>query len=199
MGTTLPEYPCFAALAEARREGRDYDRVIQFHKHAQVAILAPHGGRIEPGTDQIAAEIAVQDLSLYCFRSHMRRREANLHITSHNFDDPDCVGPLSRHRHVVTVHGCEADGELVLLGGLDTALLTDLAAAVKAAGFIAQTDDHDFPGIHARNVCNRGSTGRGVQLELSMPLRRSARRAEFVAAIREVLLARQHATQRITF
>lgn len=116
MNAAHPEYPCFAALIAARQEGRDYDRVIQFQRHAQVAILAPHGGRIEPGTGRIATEIAGDEFSLYCFRSRMPSREANLHITSHNFDDPDCIGPLSRHRHVVKVHGCKADGELVLLG-----------------------------------------------------------------------------------
>ncbi len=191
MDVAHPEYPSFAALAAACHEGRDYIRRRHFQVHSHVAILAPHGGRIEPHTDQIAADIAGADFSLYAFRSLMSREVANLHITSHNFDDPACIGPLSDHPYVVTVHGCRVDGETVLLGGLDTELLADLAEAIRQAGFAVQTDGHRFPGRHPRNICNRGARSCGVQLELSSLLRRSARRMEFVEAVREVLVARQ--------
>jgi phage replication-related protein YjqB (UPF0714/DUF867 family) len=40
-----------------------------------------------------------------------------------------------------------------------------------------------------RNICNRGRTGRGVQLEISLALRRSPRRVILVRAVREVLMA----------
>lgn len=193
MDVAHPEYPSFAALAAARREGRDYIRRCRFHAQSRVAVLAPHGGRIEPHTDQIAADIAGAEFSLYAFRSLVPREVANLHITSHNFDDPACIEPLSGHPYVVTVHGCRVDGEKALLGGLDTELLADLADAIRHAGFAVQTDDHRFPGRHPRNICNRGARARGVQLELSSLLRRSGRRMEFVEAVRGVLVERQGA------
>ena len=39
-----------------------------------------------------------------------------------------------------------------------------------------------------RNVCNRGLSGAGVQLELSLELRRSPRRSLLIRAVREALL-----------
>jgi phage replication-related protein YjqB (UPF0714/DUF867 family) len=48
------------------------------------------------------------------------------------------------------------------------------------------------PGLDATdplNVCNRGRDGAGVQLEVSIALRRSPRRALLVRAVREALLA----------
>ena len=39
------------------------------------------------------------------------------------------------------------------------------------------------------NVCNRGLSGAGVQLELSLEMRRSPRRALLIRAVREALLA----------
>lgn len=191
MDVAHPEYPSFAALAAARHEGRDYIRRWRFQARSRVAILAPHGGRIEPHTDQIAADIAGAEFSLYTFRSLLSRAQANLHITSHHFDDPACIDPLSRHPYVVTVHGCRVDGERALLGGLDTELLADLADAIRDAGFAVQTDGHRFPGRHPRNICNRGARACGVQLELSPLLRRSLRRGDFVEAVRAVLVARQ--------
>lgn len=191
MDVAHPEYPSFAALAAACDEGREYIRRCRFRAQSRVAILAPHGGRIEPHTDQIAADIAGAEFSLYTFRSLVPRTVANLHITSHNFDDPACIDPLAQHPYVVTVHGCRVDGERVLLGGLDTELLADLADAIRDAGFAVQADGHRFPGRHPLNICNRGARARGVQLELSSLLRRSARRGDFVEAVRGVLAARQ--------
>jgi len=60
----LDEYPNFAALAAAHKEGGDYDRIVRRRDAAKVIVLAPHGGRIEPRTDSIAEAIAANDFSL---------------------------------------------------------------------------------------------------------------------------------------
>jgi phage replication-related protein YjqB (UPF0714/DUF867 family) len=57
-----------------------------------VAIIAPHGGKIEPGTSEIAAAIAGDDYSLYRFQGLRDRPREELHITSAKFDEPTC-GP----------------------------------------------------------------------------------------------------------
>jgi phage replication-related protein YjqB (UPF0714/DUF867 family) len=49
------------------------------------------------------------------------------------------------------------------------------------------TDGHRFPGRHPRNICNRGRSGEGVQLELSEQLRKSGNWSGLVGAIRAVL------------
>ena len=74
----LPEYPSFAALLKHHVEGRDFTRVIEVRDGARVAIIAPHGGKIEPRTDSIAKALAGKDLTFECgvlvlVRSRQRR------------------------------------------------------------------------------------------------------------------------------
>jgi phage replication-related protein YjqB (UPF0714/DUF867 family) len=186
------EYPDFAALAAAHKEGKDFDRIIQPQSSSAIVVIAPHGGRIEPRTDEIAREIAGDDFSLYCFRSRMRSAEANLHITSHRFDDPDCVNLVSKHKWAVAIHGCGFDGERVLLGGLDRVLISELAKHLVSSGIRAEVTGHKYPAIEPNNICNRTLTSGGVQFELSRKFREGPSRARFVQAVRAVLLARQN-------
>ena len=130
----MSEYPSFEALREAHVEGRDFDRVIEPRAGASVAVIAPHGGRIEPRTDAIAAALAGDTFSLYCFISHLRAAEANLHITSHRFDDPECLALVGVHSRVVAVHGWANAGEGIVIGGLDQELVDRLVAESRAFG-----------------------------------------------------------------
>ncbi len=187
------EYPSFAALAAAHREGEDYERLVVARAGANVVLLAPHGGRIEPRTDELAQAIAATDFSLYCFRSKRPKHEANLHITSHNFDDPACLSLVAKHKWAVAIHGCSATGERVFLGGRDATLVEDLASALCSAGVRPEVGGHAYPGTHPKNICNRTATSAGAQIELSMRFRKGEATASFVAAVRSVLLARQGA------
>ena len=189
----LLEYPNFAALAAAEVEGVDFDRVVRPRPGARAAVIAPHGGRIEPRTDDIALAIAGGDFSLYCFCSRRPRGGTSLHITSRNFDDPRCLDLVARHQWVVAIHGCKESGQRILLGGRDAALIADLAHGLGEVGLAAETSGHEFPATDETNICNRGATGAGAQCELSMEFRRSAASALFVGVVREVLLARQTA------
>ncbi len=184
-------YRCFAELALHHREGRDFDRSVLARQHAQVVVMAPHGGRLENHTDTIAERIAGSDFSLYCFRSRLGWGKTNLHITSHRFDDPDCVALVERHRWAVAVHGCSQPGELVFLGGRDEHLRDDLAQSLRQAGIRAAVADHPYPGRHPQNICNRTSSRAGVQVELTMPFRLSGAVPALVEATRAVLLSRQ--------
>jgi phage replication-related protein YjqB (UPF0714/DUF867 family) len=187
------EYPNFAALAKGEREGVDFERAVKPRVGAHVLVIAPHGGRIEPHTDAIASAIAKEDLSLYCFQSRKPTSKGNLHITSHNFDDPECVELAAKHRSVIAIHGCKKVGQRVLLGGRDASLVAELASSLKQAGIHAETTGHKYLGTDRNNICNRGATGAGVQFELSMQFRRGALRKVFVQVVRKVLLARQNA------
>ena len=61
-------YRTFDDLAANQRVGIDYDvRVVDRGTH--IAILAPHGGKIEPHTSEIAEAIARTDLSFYAFEA----------------------------------------------------------------------------------------------------------------------------------
>lgn len=48
MRKTHPEYLSFNELLKHHKEGSDFKREINLVDGARVAIIAPHGGRIEP-------------------------------------------------------------------------------------------------------------------------------------------------------
>lgn len=186
----VDKYSSYAELAGSEKEGPDYERVIRPRLGALVAVIAPHAGRIEPKTGPIAQQIAGAELSLYCFCGRKKSGNRDLHITSHNFDEPECVKLIASHEWVVAVHGCSEQGERVFLGGLDTALIGDLEAELRRADVVAETFGHNYPGIRPNNICNRGKSNAGVQFELSLPFRNGTQAPAFVGAVRAVLLAR---------
>ena len=87
-------------------EGVDFSiRVMP--RETSAAIIAPHGGMIEPGTSDIAAAIAGNDYGLYCFEGLRDRPHRDLHITSANFREPKCVELVAGCDLVVAVHGLD--------------------------------------------------------------------------------------------
>jgi phage replication-related protein YjqB (UPF0714/DUF867 family) len=193
MGTAHSEYSSFADLAKSHAEARDFHREVKLVEGARAAIIAPHGGRIEPHTDAIAKALAGEEFSLYSFSSRLSTANANLHITSHRFDDPDCVALIGKHEFVVAVHGWAGRGEAILIGGLDAGLASEFAAAARALGIETYTDGQGLAGTHPQNICNRGKLGRGVQIELTMELRKSPALPALLAALRKILLQRKNA------
>ncbi|HJP34609.1 MAG TPA: poly-gamma-glutamate hydrolase family protein [Gammaproteobacteria bacterium] len=181
-------YPDFRALAAKEAEGTDYRISVVERKRSRVAVIAPHGGSIERRTSAIARAIAGDDFKLYLFEGLDESGSYEvLHITSHRFDEPRCLRLLEPCSHVLAVHGCGGDEDLVMLGGLDRELITQIAAALEPLDVGVSTDRHPYPGTHERNICNRGKERRGVQIELSDALRGSPRELGVVAAIRGVL------------
>ena len=103
------KYKNFEELAANEQEGSDFQ--VRFRtRRGPMAVIAPHGGGIEPGTSELADAIANADLSFYAFEGIKKAANRVLHITSGRFDDKN-------------------------------------------------------------NICNRGQSGKGVQLELSHGLR----------------------------
>jgi len=179
----------FAALAAVYEEDVDYRISRRVGQHAGVAVVAPHGGRIEEPTSQIASDIAGGDFSCYLFEGIRRSKNYEaLHLTSEYFDEPKCLELLAHCDHVVTIHGCKGDKAAVLLGGRDKRLAALIADALKSEGVPAKLDGHKFYGIAPTNICNQGSSKVGVQLELTKALRKSpAAMTRVVRAVRRVL------------
>ena len=142
-------------------------------RRSSVAVIAPHGGGIEPGTSEVARALAGQDFALYCFEGLRQSGNDELHVTSHRFDDPLCLALAGQARTVVAVHGCAGAQRAVYAGGLDIHLKSRIIDSLQRAGFAAKTDAGDYAGCYISNICNRGTTGRGVQLELTLGLRRA--------------------------
>lgn len=149
-------------------------RAFASPRQSDVVVIAPHGGGIEQGTSELAVAIAGQSLSLYVFEGLKGAGNADLHVTSSNFDEPLGVDLVNQTRTVLAIHGERNDKvEVIYLGGLDQVLGAVLGEKLASAGFVVQR--HKKPsmqGIAKANICNRGSSGKGVQLELSKGLRR---------------------------
>jgi phage replication-related protein YjqB (UPF0714/DUF867 family) len=165
------KYRAFAELRLSEREGIDY-RVRFADRPSRIAIIAPHGGKIEPATSEIAVAIAGDDHSFYCFEGIKPDHNGDLHITSINFDEPVCVGLVSRAGGIVAVHGSVGDNEEARVGGLHHVLRGEICAALRVAGFDAAVETSGpYAGKSPENICNRGSLRAGVQLEITRGLR----------------------------
>ena len=188
-------YDSFAALAAREIEGVDY--LIRVDERASpFAIVAPHGGLIERGASEIAAAIAADRFSLYCFEGLTKVDDRSLHITSTRFDEPRALALVSASELAIGVHGRKDQGDMasIWVGGLHEGLRDAICAALDAVGFSAKSvgEGHRLSGRDPANICNRGQCGAGVQLELPKRLRdalvRETRdRAAFAAAVRDTL------------
>jgi phage replication-related protein YjqB (UPF0714/DUF867 family) len=180
---------CFADLSTQFAEGRDF--VVEVHRRASsVAIVAIHGDPIERGVSNIARQIAGSEHNLYLLEGRLPALNyEHLHLASSRFDDPRCLDLLTGCDRVVTIHGCNGLEENVLLGGLDDVLKARITAALKAAGVPVQGDGHRFPGRQHSNICNRGATAKGVQVELTDPVREGRLEPLVVEAIRLALVS----------
>jgi phage replication-related protein YjqB (UPF0714/DUF867 family) len=189
---TPHEFRCYHDLAQRYVEGVDYAVHVVPRARSRVAVLAPHGGRIEGRTSDVARLIAGDEHGLYLFEG-LRTTGDNfdrLHLASHWFDEPRALDLISGCDTVIAVHGYAAPGPDVLLGGLNEGLKDEVALALAEIGISCVTDGHRFPGKHPRNICNRGRSGAGVQLELSERWRKTGDWPGLAGAVRAVLARR---------
>jgi len=186
----IDRYHSFGELVEHEVEGIDFRRTVLRRPFSPVAVIAPHAGKIESSTSEIARAIAGEDFNLYLFEGIKKRGNyAALHITSRRFDEPSCLELLSTCSFVITIHGCVGHDERILIGGLDHWLKNKVAAELRQAGLDVRNDGHHFQATNPENICNRGQSNKGVQLELTKALRSSAYTQRFVTAVRAVLLS----------
>jgi len=183
----LNKYSSYAELARHEVQGRDYRIRASRRAHSPVLIVAPHGGMIEAGTSEIADSVAGSEYSVFSFEG-LKANGANrdLHVTSHQFDHPDCLGLAARSEVVLAVHGCRGES-LIHVGGLDAELTARLSRHLRAAGFDVDAASEKYPGRHPLNICNRGSREMGAQLEITYDLRTGESRAAIALAVRRAL------------
>ncbi|WP_090271116.1 poly-gamma-glutamate hydrolase family protein [Thalassovita taeanensis] len=166
------EYSSFVELYLVEKNGSDY--LKQAVKRASdCLIMAPHGGKIEPGTSELAKAVASEDHSLYLFEGIRKRPHSDLHVTSHKYDDEEAIDIVSEHAVVVAFHGRRDrdDPATVHVGGLDAATRDAIINELALEGFNAAVGCGELAGEHKNNICNRGSRSSGVQLEIPKSLR----------------------------
>ena len=157
---------------------------------------------VYPACRRAMEYVAGGDLSFYAFEGLKPRHNLDLHITSRHFDEPRCLELIASAERIITVHGEAGDEDAVYLGGLDTATRAEIRRVLCARRFhVLPQDDPGLQGREPLNICNRGRSGAGVQLEIAHGLRRTLfasldsagrgrptdRFGDFVAALREAL------------
>ncbi len=174
--------------AQAKANSEFVERLTDDGRHQGLIAIAPHGGNIEPHTDEqaerVARQLATKRVSAWRCKgwkqgggSHER-----WHITStdiHEASFPQLEKVIGRQfKHAVAFHGFSREG--VLVGGAAPGSLKgEIAGAIDEAlagsGIpvqIADRDD-DLGGNSPRNVVNRLTAGRagGIQIEQSFTAR----------------------------
>ena len=164
------KYSSFDELAAS--ESFDAYRTLYEFRGSTFAIIAPHAGKIEPGTSEICREIAGEELTFYLFEGLKKNSNSDLHITSTQFDEPNALAIASSAHTVVTIHGQRGDDLFINVGGLDEEIGDRIIDLLNAADYVAvRKTNPDLQGKNKDNICNRGRSGVGVQLEISRGLR----------------------------
>jgi len=181
-------FNCFSDLESCYQRDVDF-QVLSRATNSSVAILAPHGGKIEPGTSELAKAIAGDDFNLYLFEGLMSSANyACLHLTSTKFDDATCLQLIQACKYVISIHGCKGQEEKVYLGGLDDLLKQKIKNSLESNGFQLEYNHPNYLGSSKRNICNRGQSQAGVQIELTRDLRCSDKRFLFIELMQNILI-----------
>jgi phage replication-related protein YjqB (UPF0714/DUF867 family) len=197
----MDKYRSYQQLMMWEKEGRDFSIHVR-EGFSGLAVIAPHGGGIEPGTMELAEAIAGEVHSFYCLEGIKRAQNADLHLTSEYFNEPKAVDIVKTSQTVLALHGCKGQEEVVYLGGRDVEKRERIGRSLTKAGFTVEMSPRpQIQGKSRMNICNRCPSGMGVQLEIASGLRKRMfsdltrrgrqRRTEtfhrFVSAIREAI------------
>jgi len=167
----MDPYRHFGHLQPHEQEGLDYT-ILHRVGSSGILMMAPHGGGIEPGTGDIADAVADRHHSFYCFKGIKKQGNRVLHITSNRFDEPLAMAMVREANWVVTLHGCRDVDPIVWVGGRDLQHGDRIIHDLQEAGIPAQRCDRPgLRGLDPHNLCNRGRSSAGVQLEISFGLR----------------------------
>jgi phage replication-related protein YjqB (UPF0714/DUF867 family) len=156
---------------------------------AQKMVLAVHGGGIEGGTSEVAMAVAGYHPAtlaqatdghglhdLWIFDGLLSSGNSDLHVTSTNYDDPIALKLVRSARRCISLHGfsdADAKGKNQI-GGRDKELKSIVLEELTVAGIPAHiATDRELDGSDPANICNRTTTGAGVQLEMGASYRAS--------------------------
>jgi phage replication-related protein YjqB (UPF0714/DUF867 family) len=155
----------------------------------QKIVLALHGGGIEPGTSEIALAVAGYHPATFahatdCFGLHdfwifeglLGDGNSKLHVTSTHYDEPIALKLVQISKRCLSLHGLgdvAANGK-IQIGGRDTELMGIVLEELTAAGIPAAiATGQGTNGNAIENICNKTTTGAGVQLEMGAAYRES--------------------------
>ena len=165
------KYPNFYWLLQGESEHFRIERA-DGPSRSDVAIVVVHGGKIEPGTSELARATALEDHPFYLFEGLKKSHNRDLHISSGRFDDPILDTLLAKVRTALSLHGEASDEEVIYIGGLNQRFAREIELSLREASFrVERPMNPAISGMSPFNVCNRPRE-LGVQLELSKGLRK---------------------------
>jgi phage replication-related protein YjqB (UPF0714/DUF867 family) len=188
----------FDDLSSEYQEGRDFVIESRLRLDSDTIVIAPHGGRIETGTDQITKEIAKDDFSYYIFKANVYKDKNkdgrnDLHLTSTHFDEPEAIMLTAQHNKAVSIHGASgSDKKVVYVGGRNEEMKSKISSALRSAGFQIENPPSNLAGKSQDNIVNKSRNLQGVQLELTRGLRdelveNDAQMKKFANAVRTAI------------
>lgn len=174
-GNLANRYQNFHELHTHEKADVDF-RIEMENRASPYSIIAIHGGKIEYGTSVITRAVAGAEFNYYLFEGLKEKGNfSDLHISSHQFDEPMALAMASGSKACVTIHGFKERAQnWVGLGGLNEPLKALIFKNLLATQLLEQTDSNPsgkFPGTDPQNIVNRGQEG-GVQIEISYRLRK---------------------------
>jgi len=175
---------------QAARLGEFVERLVDDGRQRDLIVLAPHGGQIEPHTDEqaerVAARLSEHNVTLWCCKGFGRgpgEARRRFHITTtdlHVASFPALRVVIGRgFHHAVAFHGQQADD--VLIGGraqfrLKAELANAIEEVVSGSGIRVRitTPADVFGGDSPHNLVNRITIGGrgGIHVEQSLLARR---------------------------
>ncbi len=161
----------FAAVVLAAEKDVDY-RIQVRESGGYVAIVALHGGGIEPLTGELADAIAGEEYNLYLFSGLREADNEALRISPLRAHEMRLDNLIRRSSTVLSITGAADVGPTVQVGGANEMLRRALLQALQEAGFEARPSE--MPGMaQARAYFFNQTELGGAQLELSAALRAS--------------------------
>ena len=168
------KYSSFRELRRYHTENVDY-KISLRELDSDLCVFSPHGGGIEPGVSELVRAIAKDDFSWYLFEGLLRHDNwSTLHITSHRFNEPQAIAFANQHIVALAIHGERGEAaEATYLGGRNTRAKQTIGDRLRNAGFnVPAGRSPNLLGEESRNICNRCSSGKGVQLEITRKQRK---------------------------
>jgi phage replication-related protein YjqB (UPF0714/DUF867 family) len=152
---------------------KDVDYRLAVHQPSQeMALVAIHGGAVEPLTGELATAVAGDDYSRYVFEGLRPSGNDALRIPVTRYDEMRLRALLERSLAALSLDGVPGEQPIVHLGGSNRALKELVSQALEAAGFatgrlVTPGGAHDPARFY--NWPQRG----GLHLELTQALRQS--------------------------
>jgi phage replication-related protein YjqB (UPF0714/DUF867 family) len=190
----IDTFATYEDLSKHMVEETDY-RIVTKDTGSPYLIVAIHGGNIEPFTSDIASSIAGAEYGLYLFEGMRETGNEQLHIGSRYFDEPRSKDMLRNAEVVVSIHGQRnEDKEFVTIGGLAGELVKKIIDHLQAVDIPVREFEARMDPESPENICNKGMSGGGVEMEISGKLRNTLQEDAgmhrlFVNAIRHAIEA----------